>query len=225
MKRFVLFLAVLMILFCGVGKTYALTMSFFDDDFIDSEWSSTVMGAGSSIATTEPSGGNPDEYRRVSLTVDPYQYVVNYQLFNLAVFTPATQGAITSVSLSYDIRRVYTSNPGATQIAKGIAVKQDSTIHDYYGGVTSTTTWESFSISNIVPLFPGIDWVNGNQITFGFYDSVGTLTTPFTLDGGYDNFGAEIEYNPIPEPTTIVLMGFGLLGLLGVVIRQRRKDK
>ena len=30
---------------------------------------------------------------------------------------------------------------------------------------------------------------------------------------------------PIPEPTTIVMMGFGLLGLIGVVIRQRRKGK
>jgi len=30
---------------------------------------------------------------------------------------------------------------------------------------------------------------------------------------------------PIPEPTTLFLMGFGLLGVLGVVIRQRRKSK
>lgn len=30
---------------------------------------------------------------------------------------------------------------------------------------------------------------------------------------------------PIPEPMTIVLMGFGVLGLLGIVIRQRRKRK
>jgi len=30
---------------------------------------------------------------------------------------------------------------------------------------------------------------------------------------------------PIPEPTTIVLMGFGLLGILGIAIRHRRKEK
>jgi len=29
----------------------------------------------------------------------------------------------------------------------------------------------------------------------------------------------------IPEPTTICLMGFGILGLLGIGIRQRRKDR
>lgn len=34
-----------------------------------------------------------------------------------------------------------------------------------------------------------------------------------------------LDTEPIPEPTTIVLMGFGLLGILGVVIRQRRKGK
>ena len=30
---------------------------------------------------------------------------------------------------------------------------------------------------------------------------------------------------PIPEPTTLCLVGFGLLGVLGIVIRQRRKEK
>lgn len=30
---------------------------------------------------------------------------------------------------------------------------------------------------------------------------------------------------PIPEPTTIFLMGFGLLGLIGFVIRQRKQAK
>ena len=31
--------------------------------------------------------------------------------------------------------------------------------------------------------------------------------------------------DPIPEPTTICLMGFGILGLLGIVIRQRCKKR
>jgi len=35
----------------------------------------------------------------------------------------------------------------------------------------------------------------------------------------------EWDSNPIPEPTTIVLMSCGLLGLLSIGIRQRRKNK
>jgi len=33
------------------------------------------------------------------------------------------------------------------------------------------------------------------------------------------------DLSPIPEPTTLCLIGFGLLGLLGVIIRQRKKMK
>ncbi|MFQ6041004.1 MAG: PEP-CTERM sorting domain-containing protein [Candidatus Poribacteria bacterium] len=33
------------------------------------------------------------------------------------------------------------------------------------------------------------------------------------------------QSEPIPEPTTICLMGFGILGLLAIGIRQRRKNQ
>lgn len=38
-------------------------------------------------------------------------------------------------------------------------------------------------------------------------------------------FGNESHFTPIPEPTTICLIGFGILGLVVVVIRQRRMVK
>jgi len=34
-----------------------------------------------------------------------------------------------------------------------------------------------------------------------------------------------IASDPIPEPTTICLMGLGLLGILGVILKQRHKLK
>ncbi|MBC8235533.1 PEP-CTERM sorting domain-containing protein [bacterium] len=43
--------------------------------------------------------------------------------------------------------------------------------------------------------------------------------------GGDDIAIADFRFAQIPEPTTIVLMGFGVLGLLGIAIRQRRKRK
>ena len=49
--------------------------------------------------------------------------------------------------------------------------------------------------------------------TFGDFDVASTSVT----------FTSSPE--PIPEPTTIVLMGFGILGLLAVVVRRRRKGR
>jgi hypothetical protein len=64
----------------------------------------------------------------------------------------------------------------------------------------------------------------------GFGDSPSVLEDHFRSPEGDTNdtlLWAEIteDIPPIPEPTTIVLMGFGLLGVLGYVIRQRRKNQ
>jgi len=154
------------------------------------------------VATTEPSGGNPGAYRRVSLTVAPFQGVVNRQLWSVAVFNPGVQGAITSVSLSYELSRVFTSNPGATQNTKGIAVQQDGVVYVSNQGVSivAPPTWEAFAVANIVPLFPAVNWTTGTQITFGFYNAVATSETGFTIDGGYDNYRVTVNYGPVVPP-------------------------
>ncbi len=68
------------------------------------------------------------------------------------------------------------------------------------------------------------------EITF---DSSGVLTN---LDVDFTQYGEELEsrwitgslrFNstPIPEPTTIALLGFGLVGIVGAEVRRRRKKK
>src|SRR5262249_41277749 len=89
------------VMFAVSVEAGAQTVTFATGDFPNGEWSSVVTGTGSSVATTEATGGNPGAYRRVSLTVAPNQSVANRQLWSVAVFNPSVQGAVTSVSLSY----------------------------------------------------------------------------------------------------------------------------
>ena len=80
-------------------------------------------------------------------------------------------------------------------------------------------------------------WASQNSLRLHFglgdYTSVDSLTIRWA--SGLEQTLTDISLNqtltvtegvePIPEPGTILLMGFGILGLLGVVIRQRRKTK
>jgi len=70
-----------------------------------------------------------------------------------------------------------------------------------YGDLDATATLYRLSITPD-PQYPGNTWTFLSEVDF---------------------FTGQAE--PIPEPTTICLMGFGLLSVLGVVIRQRRKKK
>jgi len=78
----------------------------------------------------------------------------------------------------------------------------------YYGITTAQTNPKSLVV---------VDLATGSVVsTLPTVDNLHTLTF-----SGYEPIPPE----PIPEPTTIILMGFGLVGLLGVVIRQRLKSK
>ena len=181
-----------------IGAQGTQMVSFFDGDFDPVDWDTTVTGLGSSIASTEADGGNPDSFRQLSMTVAPDENAVNHQLFLKAVYTPATQGPIESVRISYDVKRVSSTHAGATQISRGVSVQQNGVIYRYFGGVTVSTDWEPFEVEDIVPLIPQIDWVDGSQITFGFHNSVSTTVQGFTIVGGYDNFSVEITPSPGP---------------------------
>lgn len=198
-------LAAFATLFAGEGN--AALATFQTGDF-SSGWSSHITGSGAAAGTTETSGGNPDAYRRASLTVNPFTSVVDAELWSGAQFTPSIQGAVSSVSIGYDIARMFSSNPGASQVTKGIAVRQDGTIYYHFLGVSTTTppSWDSVSIADIVPIFSSVNWTSGNTITFGFYDSVSAGSDGFTIDGGYDNFRVDLSYAPavVPEPSTYI---------------------
>jgi hypothetical protein len=80
--------------------------------------------------------------------------------------------------------------------------------------------------------YPGetfeIDGIEYTLKLLGFGDDPGSIVDNFVSPEGTTNetlLWGEITTPVIPEPTTIVLMGFGLLGVLGFVIRQRRKNQ
>ncbi len=217
----------------ALGNMVTQSVQFYDGDFAPGDYITLTSGTGQSVAGTDPSGGNPGSFRRISITLDPYEGAQNVQLYKPAEFTPATQGPITSVSVSYDIRRVFTSHPWATWVMEGIAVQQLTqggpnsengdgdpvpVLHTYQAGVVQSTEWQHLEILDIVPLFPGVNWTDGGTITFGFYDYNATMETPFTLDAGYDNFRVGISY--VPEPGALSLLALGAVTLL--FVRRRR---
>jgi len=202
----------------SLGVARADTIVFSDGDFESANYTAIVTGTGSSSASTEPSGGNPGAYRRISLTVGPYQSVRDIQLCALATFAPKTQGSVNRVEVSYDVRRVSSTHPWANQIGKWVAVQQDGVLHTHLDGVMTSTNWQEkdLSITDVVPLFPDVNWVDGNEVTFGFGDGVATSDIAFSLDGGYDNFRVEIDF--VPEPATLALLALG-----GLAVMRRRR--
>ena len=183
------------------------TITFTENNFLTAPADTVIAGTGSSTATTV-SG-----YRNISLTVGPFQSVSHLELIDGFSFDPSSQGAVTSASFSIDFRRTFTSNPGATQVVALMVVQQDGVTHNVFGAVTTSTSLVNFFEADITALFPSVDWVSGSEILFGFGGSVGTSSTGFTIDGGYDNFEVTVNFDEVAEPGAFAVFGFGILGL------------
>jgi hypothetical protein len=88
------------------------------------------------------------------------------------------------------------------------------------------TNWETYTAT-------GLSWTTtqggSTAIELSDLDNLKMLRfwgDSATTGGDFDRFALDnLDVAVTPEPTTIVLMGLGLLGVLGIVIRQRRKEK
>jgi hypothetical protein len=85
----------------------------------------------------------------------------------------------------------------------------------YYTGTINILGSSPFVFSNLPPdLKPG-DYKMANDIGFNTDDS---WTTSYTL-----NFQVDSTAAPIPEPTTMLLFGTGLVGLAGIARKKMEK--
>jgi hypothetical protein len=209
------------------GQALAVPINIFDGTFNDSDYTQVdlVRTAGATAsASTLTSGGNPGNLREIYLTVGPFDSAISAQIFDVMSITPAIDGAVTSASWSIDARRTANSIPTAPQIAAGIVVQQDGVTRAQALGTNSTTSWQNFSAADIVSLFPDVNWISGGEIKFGFYNSASATSTPFSIAGGYDNFTVVANVDPIPEPSTVLLLAFALIGFASVRLHLVRRS-
>ncbi len=187
------------------GPAAAGSITFFEGDFLAPPALTFVSGTGESTATTPVSGGNPGSYRDISLALDIGEGRLHVEFVDGFVYDPSAQGAATSVSLGYDVRRTFTSTTEATQVAQFIAVEQDGIVRTFLGGTTTSTGFVNFAVADIVPLFGDVNWIDGSAIRFGFGNSAfAGLGIPFTIAGGYDNFEVTVNFVEVPSPGALV---------------------
>lgn len=246
-KRFC-YLAILLL--CGllaVPLARANTINFSDGTFNPANWtaSKVVDTTGGSATFSEAqvlTGGNPGAYRQVTHTFGPGSIGV-FNLLNGAVYNPSTQGAIKSLSTSFDLLTVQAAFPGGA-VEYNLVLFQNNTFYLGFGADTFAGPWAHFSGSSLTPSsfissftttnqFGNPQFVSfgpgpalpdfsktGAPIQFGYASLNNSLGGPVLTDiSGIDNWSVTVN-QVIPEPGSLTLFTTGLILLAGAVRRR-----
>ncbi|MBX9608887.1 MAG: hypothetical protein K2Y51_21905 [Gammaproteobacteria bacterium] len=212
------------------ASSLAEAATFADGSFAD-DWSSIVVGTGTSVATRVTSGGNPNSYFSITNVTDPGEFVYGIYLKTTAVYTPSVEGAIASIDYDEDAKFFL---GGGNRQAAGMALRQNGVVYILNTpAFTNSADWGPLMSSVLTPpplplTFAGLDAedfstitdaslhpdfsVNGGAITFGFFRANGSSNTRIA---GIDNWFVRVNTvaAPIPLPATIYaqLAGVALL--------------
>jgi len=212
----------------------AAIIPFSDGAFNPPDWTAskildTTSGASATFSAFQAtSGGTPGSYRGVDMTFNNGSIMVAH-LSNF-VYTPSSQGAITTIDYSYDLLQTNPPSPGA-QVAYGPLIFQNNT---YYvccltpGEASASSAdlvtaggWKHFGRNGLtassfsngfggIPLFgPGPaqpDFSStGGSIRFGYYSANSSTATTHS---GIDNYSVNVN-NAAPESRILSQFAFG----------------
>ncbi|MCC6536467.1 MAG: PEP-CTERM sorting domain-containing protein [Bryobacterales bacterium] len=235
----------------------AAPVTYFDTSFNTADWTPTVAGTnGATVQILGPiiAAGNPSVGQAVVIVFPrsasgSNSTATGVSLNNVFQYDPATQGAVTSLSIGFDVR--FSGSSGLSTPAAPFyrpVLRQNGLFYSFQGSSLQPPNSGAWTPASFTSL-SAADWtrsgggnpdfsLTGGILQFGYSASIsfscGTSPTGFcataSLGGHLDNFSIAIDSvsggggtSDVPEPSTLALLA-PAAGATLLVRRTRRRQ-